>query len=379
MRTRAARVGVAFVLLCSAGGAVALVWDVERRAPSQAPATLAARIDPLLETVADVALAQTGYLAPGGRAPEWWLDRFPERLRDLSAATAELSAVLQSEGAARELQAFADATAQLAQADARVRDHLVLGDVSSASDVVFGEAREALAAMRVSLAAARTAELSTLATARDAAVQRAQLGLAAIALVWVAGVLVLVRVPRDRQHAAWAAEPPRPPEAFSQASVNLADAADLCGEIARVGTTDGLAALLKRMAGLLDAVGVIIWVGAGEELFPVIAQGYEAAVVRRIGAISLRSDNATAAAWRAQTLQAVHGDATSQSALVAPVCGPEGCVGVLAVELRRGREDDPVIRAVVTLIAAQLASLVTGWPGARVAEVRTGAANPVRG
>jgi hypothetical protein len=157
--------------------------------------------------------------------------------------------------------------------------------------------------------------------------------------------------------------------------VDLAAAADLCSAIARVETTEGLEGLLDRAAALLEARGVIVWVGAGEQLFPVVARGYEPRILERLGPIPLRGDNATAAAWRLQQRQVVEGDGGSSGAIAAPVCGPAGCVAVLAVEVPDGRHDDPVTQAVVTMIAAQLASLVPGWPGAsahtqaRVAEV----------
>jgi hypothetical protein len=42
--------------------------------------------------------------------------------------------------------------------------------------------------------------------------------------------------------------------------------------------------------------------------------------------------------------------------------GRDACSGVFALELREGREADEPIRAVVTMIAAQLASIMPGWP-----------------
>jgi len=37
---------------------------------------------------------------------------------------------------------------------------------------------------------------------------------------------------------------------------------------------------------------------------------------------------------------------------------------VLGVELGEGREDDPLVRAVTSIIAAQLSTVVTGLPAA---------------
>lgn len=369
MRKSSVRLVVAAVLLCGAAGAGALVWDVERRAPSRDVGALTDRLDPLVDTVADLGFAQAGYVA-GGPAASESLERAPVLLRESSAATAELSVVLRSADAARALQTFADATARVTQADARARELLQLGDLLSASQVLFGDSRAALAAMRQALADIRAAEFRTRAAEREAAVRRAVAGVAAIGLVWVVGLLALVRIPREP--ATGDTSPPAPeghderPSPVPRVPVDLLAAADLCSEIARVETTDALAVLLMRMAKLLDAAGAIVWVSAGEELFPVIAQGYDPSAVRRMGPLSLRAENATVDAWHTQRLQVVHGDERSQSAIAAPVCGPAGCVAVFAVELRHGQEDEPAIRAVVTIVAAQLASLVAGWPGASV-------------
>jgi len=55
--------------------------------------------------------------------------------------------------------------------------------------------------------------------------------------------------------------------------------------------------------------------------------------------------------------------------VAAPINGVSGCVGVFAAEVRNGREDDPATRAVAAILAAQLAAIVSAWPGASAAEV----------
>ena len=57
------------------------------------------------------------------------------------------------------------------------------------------------------------------------------------------------------------------------------------------------------------------------------------------------------------------GDATSRSAIVAPLLGMDRCIGVLAIELPTGREIDVTTQAVVTLIAAQLATVARRLAG----------------
>jgi hypothetical protein len=54
---------------------------------------------------------------------------------------------------------------------------------------------------------------------------------------------------------------------------------------------------------------------------------------------------------------------------VAPLLGIERCVGVLAVEVPRGREADPAVQAMTRILAAQFAATLAPWPAASVAEI----------
>jgi hypothetical protein len=129
----------------------------------------------------------------------------------------------------------------------------------------------------------------------------------------------------------------------------------------RAAELDGL---LARAAAVLDASGLIVWMGAGEELFAVAAHGYESHVVNRLGPISRNADNATGASWRTGQLKVVAGDMLSNGAVVAPMFGPESCIGALAAEVRHGREEDADARAITALFAAQLATAIVAWPAA---------------
>ena len=55
-------------------------------------------------------------------------------------------------------------------------------------------------------------------------------------------------------------------------------------------------------------------------------------------------------------------------AIVAPIITGEGCVGVLAAEMRRGAERDEATQAVAAILAAQLATFVTAVPAAQQTE-----------
>jgi hypothetical protein len=101
---------------------------------------------------------------------------------------------------------------------------------------------------------------------------------------------------------------------------------------------------------------------AGEEMFPVAWHGYDSKQLSQLGPIGHSSLNAAAEAWRKGTLQSVAGGAGSQSAIVAPLLGVDRCIGVLALEVAPGREADASTQATTTLIAAQLSTVLGGWP-----------------
>ena len=152
----------------------------------------------------------------------------------------------------------------------------------------------------------------------------------------------------------------------AEPTLDLSTAARVCSDMARVLDAGDLPALLARAAGVLDAPGMVVWVADrnGQELFPLLTYGYSGPAVVRIGSIPTEADNATATAWRTGEPQAVPGDAVAPGALVAPIVTAEGCVGVLAAELREGRESRADVRALAAIFAAQLATFVTALPTA---------------
>ena len=62
--------------------------------------------------------------------------------------------------------------------------------------------------------------------------------------------------------------------------VDLDAVAELCMEIARVETSSGVDALLARAGSVLDAAQVVLWVGTGDELVPVMVHGEDAQSAR---------------------------------------------------------------------------------------------------
>ncbi len=271
----------------------------------------------------------------------------------VSAITAQIPTVVtemrpkaRSVEAASRLQAIAAAANQLASA---------------------GSAHDDIMAIRAAAADLRAAETAAFAAEQAAVDQQLTLVPGIAALVWVVGIVLLVRLPKqenaiDLPPVTAAATVDAAPAA--QPTVDLTVAADLCTAISRVASSAALPDMLARAAALLDAQGVIVWMGAGEELFAATSHGYDPRVISRLGAIPRTAENATAAAWREGELHTVAGDMMSNGAIVAPMFGPDSCIGVLAAEVRHGREEDASTRAVTQMIAAQLATVLSAWPAA---------------
>jgi len=153
---------------------------------------------------------------------------------------------------------------------------------------------------------------------------------------------------------------------------DLRAAADLCTDFARVADSRQLPVLLERAAGLLDATGIIVWLAdpSQQELRPVLAHGFSPHSLQRLPAIPVDADNATAAAFRHAQVEVVRASGLSPGAVVVPLLAPEGCFGVVAAEVRHGREASESERALARLVAAQLATLLA------VASAEAGAPAP---
>jgi hypothetical protein len=246
-----------------------------------------------------------------------------------------------------------------------------------AADLLSSDGRTAAEAIASGLRTIRASEHEAFATARADALDSFWTIGGAVAAVWVVGLIVLIRQPRVivqqdpastalGQHTLLAPEDSRQ-DSEQAPHPDLQAAADVCTAIGQMTRADDLPRLLQQAAAVLEASGVVVWMAAGEELFAAAAFGYPAHVIQKLGPINRAAVNATAAAWRSGTLQTVSGSGGERSALAAPLLGPERCVGVLAVEVGVGQEENAVTRAVTKVIAAQLAAALAGWPAASAA------------
>jgi GAF domain-containing protein len=141
---------------------------------------------------------------------------------------------------------------------------------------------------------------------------------------------------------------------------DLLAVAQLCTDLARLEDTRDAAPHLQEASRILDALGVILWLWDTQaaELTPAVTYGYSDSVLAQLPKVRRDADNATAAAFRSAQPCVVNGSNFASDALVVPLLTPVGCVGVLAVELPHGSAQRESIRALVTILASQLARLV---------------------
>ena len=417
MNRRGVRVGLVLLFVTALCGAGYQIFISERRIENQRRAARA--FDDLAwavtVSIADLHAAQQAYVV-AGQDPSYWTAKASSYLETATTRLASLRQMAIAQPGEGALTNAADIINNLGQMDARVREYTASGQPFMASDLIFTDGVEftAEAASHIELARTRRREM------RGQAVRRQQQG-QAIALVAAAGtglVVVLLLLPAagsgaKRQVAAPAGLPKHTPAEqapggnrlffadfeFDAGSAAPADAvraaedgeapgldqaeakgpdlrttAALCTDFSRVSDTRDFPGLLARAAELLNASGIIVWIGdpSGHELRPALGHGYPPQVLARMGSISREADNATAAAYRAAQMRTVEGDAGSTGAIVAPLITAASCVGVIAAEVRSGSVSNAQVQAVTTILAAQVASLVAAASPAEATQAQQG-------
>lgn len=148
----------------------------------------------------------------------------------------------------------------------------------------------------------------------------------------------------------------------------LTAVSNLCTAFGRIEGAGQMSPLLEEAAGLLGARGLVVWLPdrSTDSLKPALSHGYSRKVTAGLPAVDRGADNPTARAFRSATAVRVCDETTG--ALVVPLLGPVGCVGVLALEVPRGFEQSTSVEAVAVIVAAMLAPLVT--------DSRTASADP---
>lgn len=137
--------------------------------------------------------------------------------------------------------------------------------------------------------------------------------------------------------------------------------AEACTRIAGAANGYEVADAVADAADTLDASGLILWAWDADDdsLAPCLAHGYSQRLLNDLPRVSRGDDTPVAEAFRTTRTHIVDSDGGPTGAVVVPVINAYGCVGALALELRAGTERRPLIRIMATLLAAQLATLVT--------------------
>ena len=152
-------------------------------------------------------------------------------------------------------------------------------------------------------------------------------------------------------------------------ALDLEAIADLCTRLGRAGHVHQVEQFMERAAGLLGAIGVILWTWDSESsaLQPSLSHGYSAELLACIPPVTAQSDNAIASAFRSTRTCIIAGDDQGTGAVAVPLMTPFGCAGVLAAEFRDRGEQHEWVRAALTIFGAQLSTLVGQPPVIRTA------------
>lgn len=143
-------------------------------------------------------------------------------------------------------------------------------------------------------------------------------------------------------------------------AINLSVLAGLCTRLACAVDCSDVAPVLSQTASLLEATGLIVWAWDARRrvLAPSLAHGYADAMLQTLPGVPADAPNAIATAFRTTESCTVDGSGDATGALVVPMMAARGCIGVVALELRDGRERDETVRSAAEILAAQLATLL---------------------
>ena len=396
------RVSFVITMVGVAAAAGYQVLLTEQQIASERAAQRAFRADAWILAVAlgELHAAQQSYVAVG-QDRDVWLDEVTRRFDALTADLAALTSISVSPRTIGALDEAASALEALKQVDRRVRDQLASALPLLASDLIFDDSLELAREAARHVGRARTSERAVHEAAVLAHREFQGQALAAATGTGVLVALLLLPVGRGPAEATRqdedvtpaetdggeeatappaggllldlrSAPPPAeeapaeqpavaPPPTPGVPAPDLRLAADLCTELGRSSSAKELPPLLARMAQVLNASGIIVWVldGTGEFLRPALVHGYPAAAMARVGVLPCDGDNITAAAFRDVRMHVLpSGEDSEHGALAAPLTAPEGCGGVISLELNDGWETSESVQSTTAIIAAQLATLV---------------------
>jgi hypothetical protein len=375
MRSRAARLALSVFswIVLTAAAASILQSQQEINDRRAALRTFDERARDAQRTLADVRAGQQAYVA-AGQGIDFWMPKVNAMTAEAAQLVDRLRETAVSAAARASLMEAGATVTEFANIDRRAREYVTSNLQLMAGDVVFTEGGQTANEAVRQIEAARVAEQQDL-DAWEAAKQRRQasiLGAAAGFAVLLTALFAFGPSPSGDFATTDKAITPAPirradsnigvGEDLPRTSVPaLKIAAELCTELARVNDSADLMAILGRAANVMDASGLVVWMGstAGADLQPVLAHGYTPQVLARMPAVTRTANNAAAAAYRTGALQIVLArPGQSNGALVAPLLTPDGCIGALTAEIRSGGETADATQALAAIFAAQLATVL---------------------
>ena len=356
------------------------------------------RAGSMTRSVMELRMAQQAYVA-AGQGDEFWGSKVATQIAGLRDDFAALRTMTVLPEAQSEIDEAIAALGDFERMDTRAKEYARGNQRLLASDLIFSDGLEKTSHMLDAVQAARTVEAGHIDALQKSARQKELLLAGGTAVAALGLGLLLVPVtrpvtsrpetnvpaptgvsPRLESQTLMLRDvrdplPPQPTETPTSirettgqplSPLDLGQVASLCTDLARIVDTRALQAVLERTAAVLDAHGVVLWIADpdGRELNPIVAHGYPAQLINRLGTIARDAENATAAAFRTSLLQTVDADTASNGAIAVPLVAPAGCVGVMAAEVRHGGERHDTKLAAAVIIAAQLAALV-GPPSSR--------------
>ncbi len=335
------------------------------------------------DALAEARVAQHGYVA-AGQGEAFWMSKLTASGEMVHMALVALGQTATPAG--RTAVAEATETAwEFGNIDKRVREYITSGQQLMAADVIFTEGSDAAATAGRQVETARLAEHQ--AFDRDLAEMRRQQAITIAAAAGVCALIVLVLIPIRRTAIAAAAldasssmsiapfpvgvpaSPASTDTTSPTAGALFRTAADLATDFGRVRDLEELTRILARAADLLDASGLMVWMGTamGGDLRPVLAHGYSSQMIARIPPVPRSADNAAASAYRSGTLQIVLSrPGVSSGAVVAPILSADGCIGALSAEIRGSGETSELVQALAAIFASHLAVVLAATPSEMV-------------
>lgn len=348
------------------------------------------------DSLSDLRVAQQAYVA-AGQGVAFWVAKVATTGDAVRASVAALRNSATAPGARAALDEAGASVTQFGEIDKRALEYINQGQTLMAGDVIFADGGQAAAKAARHVEAARLAE-HLAADATEAAIRKQQ-ALAIVGAAVFAGIAVLMLVPvrltafakamavrkadttydggqADETeaptvrltpeavggaHPAYPALPAHPAHRAPPAhAAVLKTTAELATDFGRVRDLSDLKGLLERAANVMDASGLVVWLGSttGADLQPIVSHGYSPQVIARMPAVPRSADNAAAAAYRTGSLQIVLSrPGGSPGALVAPLLAPDGCIGSLSAEIRGGGEGSETVQALAAIFASHLAGI----------------------